>query len=380
MMPPTRRYAYFISPHGYGHAARAAAVMAAVLELSPESEFDIFTLVPEWFFRDSVGGHLSYFPLLADIGLAQETPLRADLKKTYDRLRRFLPFKPQKIEKLSGLLVNRKCSLVLCDIAPIGISAARQAGIPSVLIENFTWDWIYEAYAGEKSSPAKFIPYLKKIFDQADFHIQTEPVCFPRPVNLRTSPVSRKPRKSPLEIRQSLRVPESGKMVLVTMGGLPMRYSFLSHLAILDEIFFIFPGVSEKVCFQGNLRLLPQRSGFYHPDLVQACDGVIGKVGYSTLAEIYWSGVPFGYISRSAFRESDTLVAFIQTHLNGFVIQEDEFGNGAWLSHIPDLLSLSRREPRTPEGAREIADFLMSLPDWVSDSRPAKKKISQDGL
>jgi hypothetical protein len=371
-MSYSRRYAYFISPHGYGHAARASAVMAAILELKPESEFDIFTLVPKWFFEDSVGGHFSYFSLLTDIGLAQKTPLKADLSQTYHRLNRYLPFSPSKLEKLSNLLVKRKCSFVLCDIAPIGIPAARQAGIPSVLIENFTWDWIYQAYFREESSPAKFIPYLKGTFDTADFHIQTEPVCFPRPVNLRTSPVSRKPRKSPLEIRQSLQIPENRKMVLVTMGGLPMQYSFLSDLAVFEELSFILPGVSEKVCFQGNLRLLPQRSGYYHPDLVQACDVVIGKVGYSTLAEVYWAGVPFGYISRPAFRESETLVAFIESHLNGYPIREEEFSSNAWVSHIPELLSLSRRKPRDPEGAREIANYLTSLPDRPTYSGGAK--------
>ena len=153
--------------------------MAAILELHPESEFDIYTLVPEWFFEDSVGGHFSYFPLLTDIGLAQDTPLRVDLRQTYDRLSRFIPFKPPQLERLSNLLVERRCSLVLCDIAPIGIPAARQAGIPSVLIENFTWDWIYEAYLGEEPGLAGFIPYLKGTFDEADFHVQTEPggVC-----------------------------------------------------------------------------------------------------------------------------------------------------------------------------------------------------------
>ena len=375
MMSYSRRYAYFISPHGYGHAARASAVMAAILELNPDSEFDIYTLVPEWFFEDSVGGHFSYFPLLTDVGLAQDTPLQVDLRQTYDRLNRYLPFRSPQIEGLSSLLVKRNCSLVLCDIAPIGIPAARQAGIPSVLIENFTWDWIYEAYLGEEPGPAEFVPYLKGIFDAADFHIQTEPVCLPRPANLKTSPVSRRPRKSQLETRRSLQIPEAGKMVLVTMGGLPMQYSFLSDLAVLDEMTFILPGVSDKVSFQRNLRLLPQRSGYYHPDLVQASDVVIGKVGYSTLAEVYWSGVPFGYISRPSFRESEVLVGFIKTHLNGSPIREEEFAGSTWVSHIPQLLSLSRRRPREPEGARAIASYLASLPDRTACGDRTKHKI-----
>src|SRR5512136_2407451 len=47
------RIACFISPHGYGHAARAAAVMEAFHYHDPEKEFEIFASVPEWFFRHS---------------------------------------------------------------------------------------------------------------------------------------------------------------------------------------------------------------------------------------------------------------------------------------------------------------------------------------
>ncbi len=51
------RIAYFISPHGFGHAARAAAVMEATYEMDPAIRFEIFTQVPRWFFHDSLSGN-----------------------------------------------------------------------------------------------------------------------------------------------------------------------------------------------------------------------------------------------------------------------------------------------------------------------------------
>ena len=48
------RIAYFVTPHGFGHAARAAAVMVALQEIDPAIQFDIFTQVPRWFFQDSL--------------------------------------------------------------------------------------------------------------------------------------------------------------------------------------------------------------------------------------------------------------------------------------------------------------------------------------
>ena len=73
------RIACFISPHGYGHAARAAAVMEAFHLLDPEKEFEIFTTIPEWFFHHSLSGAFTYHPLLTDIGLVQETSLKVNL-------------------------------------------------------------------------------------------------------------------------------------------------------------------------------------------------------------------------------------------------------------------------------------------------------------
>ncbi len=55
-----RRIAYFISPHGFGHAARAASVMEAIHEIDPSIRFEIFTASPSWFFQDNLSGLFNY--------------------------------------------------------------------------------------------------------------------------------------------------------------------------------------------------------------------------------------------------------------------------------------------------------------------------------
>ena len=81
-----QRIAYFISPHGYGHASRAAAIMAAIQRRSPDVVFDIHTHVPPVFFEDSLEGSFDYFPLMSDIGLVQHDALREDVPATIHRL------------------------------------------------------------------------------------------------------------------------------------------------------------------------------------------------------------------------------------------------------------------------------------------------------
>src|ERR1035437_1738709 len=82
--------AYFISPHGFGHAARAAAIMAALHDLNQAVYFDIYTLVPAWFFQDSLGPYFAVHSLKTDIGLVQKSPLEEDLPATLQSLAEFI--------------------------------------------------------------------------------------------------------------------------------------------------------------------------------------------------------------------------------------------------------------------------------------------------
>jgi hypothetical protein len=357
----TRRVAYFISSHGFGHAARAASVMAALQHLAPTVQYEIFTQVPRWFFEDSLSQPFGYHAVLSDIGLVQKTSLLADIPATLQRLQGFFPCDPALVRTLAHTVRTLECALVLCDIAPLGIAVAQQAGLPSVLVENFTWDWIYAAYAQSYAQMDFYISYLQELFSTAEYRIQTEPVCVYHTANLVTQPVSRKPTASPEPVRQHLGLPAEARVVMITMGGIPMQYPFLQQLATQPDVAFIIPGASESIQRYGNAVLLPHHTSLFHPNLVNACDAVIGKVGYSTLAEVYHAGLPFGYIARQDFRESSRLVAYIAQHMPGLAITPAQFDDGSWLSQLPQLLALPRLPRHAPNGADQAARFIHQL-------------------
>jgi len=356
---PGKRIAYFVSPHGFGHAARAASVMEALAEIESSLQFDIFTTVPDWFFAKSHSFGYQYHRLETDIGLIQKTPFQEDLPATVQKLKNFLPFNQSRIATVAERIKHLKCRLVVCDIAPLGIRVAREAGVPSVLIENFTWDWIYQGY--EEEGFKEFNAYLKPIFAEATCHIQTQPICKPERVDFTANPASRKIKTPSSHIRQRLGLSDTDKLVIITAGGVPINYGFIDKLKNQTDIHFIIPGASDSENIQNNLILLPENSVYFHPDLINAADAVIGKVGYSTIAEIYQAGVPFGYSARTHYRESKPLVAFVENHMSGFAIGESEFQNGDWIHRLQDLLSLPRIEQDTSNGADQIAGFISTL-------------------
>lgn len=352
--------AYFVSSHGYGHATRASAVMAAFHEIYSQTRFELFTQTPRWLFAESLSQPFGYHELLTDIGLAQQTAMQEDLPETCRRLAEFIPFEVSYIDQLVNQLRQLRCRLVICDIAPLGIAVAQAAGLSSVLIENFTWDWIYEGYLSTEPCLAAHATYFHNLFQQASYHLQTEPVCNPHPTAMTVKPVSRKIRASAAETRQQLQIPPSAKLVLMTMGGIAWEQPFINQLADQSAFQVVVAGQS-RTERRGNLLLLDRASGLYHPDLINAADVVIGKLGYSTLAEVYQTGVPYGYLVRQQFRESPPLVDFIKATMSGVQLSETEFNNGQWLERLPDLLALPRLQRDYENGADTIAKFMHSI-------------------
>jgi hypothetical protein len=317
--------------------------------------------VPRWFFQDSLVRNVRYYHVCTDIGLVQATSLHEDLAATVRRLDSFFPCDRALVTTLAALLRSTACALVLCDIVPLGLVAARAAGVPSVLIENFTWDWIYQGYVQEETGFSRHITYLQSIFAAADYHVQIEPVCCPCPAALTALPVSRQPQRTRQQTRTQLGIPAQAPAVLLTMGGIPGSYAFLSQLQQHRDSCFVVLGAGDCLEQHDNVIVLPYRSTVFPPDLVHACDAVVSKAGYSIVAEAYHAGVPFGYVRRARFREGPVLDAYIAAHMHGIAMTEPEFHSGVWLSCLPDLLALPRQPQRETRGAEQIARFVHGL-------------------
>jgi len=359
-MPPAgRAVACFVSPHGFGHAARACAVLAEMHRREPALRFEVFTTVPEWFFAESLAAPFGYHPEEADVGLAQRTALVEDLDATLLRLGEFLPFPAARLDRLAGRLRSLGCAIAVCDISPLGLAAAAHAGIASALIENFTWDWIYAPYLADRPAFRPHVDALAATFAAADIRIQTAPACEPAPCATPVEPVSRLPRTAPEEVRERLGVRVGGPLVLLTMGGVRWEHTALDQLAAQRRFTFVVPGAAERAERRGGLVALPHRSGFHHPDLVHAADAVIGKLGYSTLAEAHAAGAPFGYVARPGFRESAVLADFAARTLPAVAVDAAELASGAYLARIPALLERPRPSRPRPNGAGEAARILL---------------------
>jgi UDP:flavonoid glycosyltransferase YjiC (YdhE family) len=150
-------------------------------------------------------------------------------------------------------------------------------------------------------------------------------------------------------------------MILVSMGGIPDDFAFLEDIAPPQNLFLVVPAAGPSRKTRTNIILLPAHSEFYHPDLIQAADVLIGKAGYSTIAEAYYAGIPFGHIDRSDSPEAPILEAFVARSLPGCPISIQDYRSGRWLHAVPRLLDMPRLPRHQRNGAETAADPICAL-------------------
>jgi hypothetical protein len=423
------RLAVFVSPHGFGHAARAAAVVEAVGRRVAGLVVDLWTTVPEWLFAASIAARFRYRRRECDVGLVQADALTEDLPATVAALESLwgasagteteaVPFRdsgsgrrgsrtvavpwpgvaseakdlllketksgrrgfPSSLaaspdaasetrdtpwSDLGAGLLESGASAVLCDISPLGLLAARAAGLPAILVENFTWDWIYEGLAPSEPRLGRWVSFLRPVSESATLRLQAEPVCAPAAgTNVRAiPPVARSAKQSRAEVRARLGIAEDRAMVLVSLGGIhsPEALRPVVARARLGAVDFVVPGGSEREERRGSVVLLPHRTPVYHPDLVAAADVVVGKLGYSTVAEAFAAGTRYAYVPRPGFRESAVLERFVAGRLPAVALATDDLDSGAWVERLPDLLARPRPGPGAAGGAEAAAEAIAAL-------------------
>ena len=147
-------------------------------------------------------------------------------------------------------------------------------------------------------------------------------------------------------------------MVLVSLGGVEHRLASIAPLFDQPETTFVLPGASDREKRIRNVRLLPHRSPVHHPDLVAAADLVVGKLGYSTVAEAVAAGTRMLYVPRPGFRESAVLETYVQARLPAEAIRFEELESGRWVDRVPTLFARARPLPRLANGAEIAAEAI----------------------
>ncbi|KAK0469503.1 uncharacterized protein EV420DRAFT_1494846 [Desarmillaria tabescens] len=142
-------FVYYCSGHGYGHATRVSAFACHLLSLPEEAKPTIYIVssAPKHVFSESiaVGAHYRYAEI--DPVIVQPLAYRVDRQKSVQVLKQFLSNKKALLDDEVRWLIRVNARCVLSDAAFLGCLAAKTAGVPSILITNFSFDSVYSYLA-----------------------------------------------------------------------------------------------------------------------------------------------------------------------------------------------------------------------------------------
>jgi hypothetical protein len=360
---------FYISGHGFGHASRQIEIINACGARRPDLDIVVRTSAPPWLFERTARVPVTLVPGECDTGVVQTDSLRLDERETIRRADAFHRSLPARAEHEVPLLRHHDTRLVIADAPPLGCAAAAAAGVPSVVITNFTWDWIYEAYAAHLHEAPALLPTIRAAYGQA-LAAWRLPMfgSFPAFKTVVDTPfVARHARHSREEVRRVLRLPDDLSLVLSSFGGLGV--SGLDHTR-LDCLY----GYGVVTTYRDRAAMISQPprnlfqitegelydSGLRYEDLVAACEVVVTKPGYGIISEAIANDTALLYTSRGHFVEYDVLVREMPRYVRSGFIDHDALFEGRWRRALDTILALPAppERPRTDGAAWIAAEML----------------------
>ena len=335
------RIAYFVSSHGFGHAARTRTILE---KIESHADVTLFATTPNWFWGNLGVNHVHF---QADIGCIQQGTLNLDEAATLAAFRQFKTGFQLRFEQLSLLHEEYPFDLIVTDIAPEPLEFAVKLNVPSVLVANFTWVEIYQQMA----TLAGEIPDLLRQYKLAT---TTLIPAFQTGMDWATNPVAVDAvAKLGHDIRPFLN-PENRyqRLVYIDAGRWGTEIGWNNAVRFSDTLFIrIGPALSD---LPPNVLQL-EFGAVNHPDLVRSVDVVVAKPGYGIVTECLANGTHWCCIPRDGFAEDDVLIRYADELGNFSVADYSQLASLAFpcvalRDVVPTLAS---------DGASQIARLLL---------------------
>lgn len=330
MSPPPLQIAVYISGHGYGHFTRTLNLLS-LLSRTAKYTFHI---------RTSSSLCAVPLPYALHPGVIQTNPYQIDTDQSLHSLQNFDPSYPQTEE--SRFLKQYNIQAIISDAVSLPCLLANSLNIPAILITNFTFDSIFQTLLDtapkntNKTSCQLKVDEMTRQYALADAILRLPgyiPFIFNGPQIIDVPMHFRRAIRNRTEtfLALGLQHLEGQKVLLHCFGGHGLDAP--SELPKLPEGW---------VCLSQTIHHPPFfykiLGDVYMPDVIGACDAILGKLGWGTCSEVIGNGYkPFIYVPRSAFVEEVGLLSWMQSaHRKIVRLEVDKYESNIWLEAIEE--------------------------------------------
>ncbi|KAK4564688.1 hypothetical protein RGQ29_006670 [Quercus rubra] len=273
-------FAYYVSGHGFGHATRVVEVVRHLILAG--HDVHMVTGAPDFVFTSEIQSpRLLFRKVVLDCGAVQADALTVDPIASLEKYSQMSVLPRASVLATEIQWLNSiKADLVISDVVPIACRAAADAGIRSVCVTNFSWDFIYAEYVMVAGS------HYRSVLQQ---------------------------------VRKDLGVPDDVKLVIFNFGGQVC-------------------GASDNQELPPNFIKLAK--DVYTPDLIAASDCMLGKIGYGTVSEAMAYKLPFIFIRRDYFNEEPYLREMLENYQGGVEMARRDMLSGCWIPYLERAVNL----------------------------------------
>ena len=358
---------FYISGHGFGHASRQIEIINAFGRLRPDADIVIRTTAPRWLFEKTADVAMTLLSIETDTGVVQIDSLHLDEQATVERASAFYAELPARAAADADLLRSRDARFVVSDAPPLACAAAAVAGLSSVVVSNFTWDWIYEAYAHAGCADGMLDAIRAAYRQSAGAWRLPMHGGFATFQSILDVPfVARHARRDRPHVRKILGLPPETTLALTSFGGYGVHESYLSTLDCLRDCEVVVTvGIGVETAWRPSpgVHLVREKdlyaAGVRYEDLVSAVDVVVTKPGYGIIAECVANATAILYTDRGHFAEYDVLVREMPRFLRCEYIDHEALFAGQWRDALRRLLSSPPPPERPPtDGAEVVATMI----------------------
>lgn len=350
-----------LSAHGYGHAAQAGPIVAALRRLRPDLRLTVASALPRALLeRRFIAPPYDHLAVVADVGMRMDDAFTVDVAASCAAYRDGHHHWQRRVAAAARQLARAAPDLLLADVPYLPLAAAARAGIPAAAVCSLHWGAIHAAYCPDDGALRAQI--LAAYRSARRFFRPAPAMAMPELDNVvDVGPIATRGRRRGAELRRRLGLGPATRLVLVALGGIPTRLP-LAAWPRLPGVHWLVPA-AWRVARADSHPFEPL--GLPFPDLLASADALLAKPGYGLFVEAACHGVPVLALPRADWPESAPLLAWLHAHGRCVEVSRDRVDRGDLGTALATLWAQPAPPRPRADGAAQVARALAA---WLPAS------------
>ncbi len=319
----------------------------------PQLRLTLRSAVPLAHLRSRIHAPFTHLPSEGDIGMLMSSALDVRTEDSRAAYQAFHADWEARVADEARLLRDLGADMVFSNVGYLPLAGAQRAGIPNTALCSLNWFDIYRHYTGDDAVAAQ----IHTCYAKADAFLRTTPgmAMESLPNLLPVAPIAAVGADRRDELDRLLRLSKEEKLVLVSMGGIASRLP-MERWPRIDGVRWLVQG-SWQVERPDTVALESLPLSF--SELLSSCDALLSKPGYGSFVESACSGTPVLYVDRPDWPESPALVEWLQHHGVCREVSREQLESGNIGQDLSELWTVPAVTPPLPDGAAQVAEWLM---------------------